>query len=274
MNELLQIKVQSLFKHYTSTALISNKSTVFNLFKPPKPIDYYINITNNSSLIDKFLTLIKDQLYDEHSLMSFNQFININAFLLRKGKKSSVFFIKFSETGNTGKNNIDNAFSKLYNEFAFTGITELQMTEKHNGGFVNKLYRSYDEFENSNYKTKYVNNIIKRITNPRLAARSMNEDTKQTDDYAIDVLNSNDPGLYGLTKADAALKSRLCIIRLKERSIRLSKYSKYINVVDQPEFPYSLYQYLMNVDLTDFINNNEFDRYPLSRTELIIKQLN
>ena len=274
MKELIQVNVQALFKHYTSTSLISNKRTVFSLFRPPRINDYYIHIENQPELIDKFMQLVNDHLFDEHARTSFKHFTYINAYLLQRNSKSNVFFVKYSETGNTGKNYIDNAFAKLYGEFALTGITEQQLTEKHNGGFANRLYRSYDEFEKSNYKTKSINNIIKRITNDKLSVRSMNADTKQTDDLAIDVLNTNDPACYGILKGDIALRSRLCIIRMKERSMRKSEFADNINVIDDPNFAYSLYQYLMNIDLTEFIAHQEFNRYPIERTDIITKQLN
>ena len=274
MNELFKVEVQSKFMRYSSTALLSNCDKVFNLFRAPVPSDYYTPIINDRSLVDRFLELINDQLYDDESRVSFNHFINTNAYLLQQRKKSNVFFIKFSETGNTGKNYIDNAFKNLYGEYALTGITEQQITEKYNGGFANKLYRSYDEFETSNYKTRSINNILKRITNDKVATRAMNSDTKQTDDYAIDVLNTNDPSCYGITKGDRATISRLCIIRLKERDIRKSEFKKYIDVIDNPNFAYSLYDYLMSIDISEFINNKSFNRYPIDRTQSIIKQLN
>ena len=135
------------------------------------------------------------------------------------------------------------------------------------------MYRSYDEFETSNYKTRSINNILKRITNDKVATRAMNSDTKQTDDYAIDVLNTNDPSCYGITKGDRATISRLCIIRLKERDIRKSEFKKYIDVIDNPNFAYYLYEYLMSIDISEFINNKSFNRYPIDRTQSIVKQV-
>jgi hypothetical protein len=264
---------QARFKRFEKVDLIGNDENVFGLFRPPKPNDYYVKIEDKPELVNKFFSLIEDQLFDEHAKISWNHFINTNAYLLQHRKKSNVFFIKYSTTGNSGKNYIDNAFSKLYEGFTLNGITEQQLNEKHNGGMINMLYRAYDEFDNSEYQHKTINNVVKRLTNDKIAARAMCADTKQKNDYSIDVLNTNDAGVYGLLKGDKALLSRLCIIRLKERDIKKSEYFKDINVIDDINFGYSLYNYLMNVNLSEFIAKSKFNRYDLNETDIIAKQL-
>ena len=196
----------------------------------------------DAELVDCFLKLINDQLYDDCAKESFQHFLNINAYLLQQRKKANVFFVKYSATGETGKNYIDNAFSKMYGLFALTGITEQQLTEKHNGGMANLLYRSYDEFGSDNYTNKKIDNIVKRYTNDKMAVRAMNADTVQANDYAIDVLNTNDSSLYGMLRGDKALLSRLCIIRMKERTMQQSPYYKDVGVIDDESFGYSLYR--------------------------------
>ena len=264
---------QSRFKRFEKVDLIGDDENIFGLYRPPKPNDYYVKIEDKPELVHKFFTLIEDQLFDEHAKISWNHFINTNAYLLQQRKKSNVFFVKYSTTGNSGKNYIDNAFSKLYEGFTLNGITEQQMNEKHNGGMINMLYRAYDEFDNSEYQHKTINNVVKRLTNDKIAARAMCADTKQKNDYSIDVLNTNDAGVYGLLKGDRALLSRLCIIRLKERDIKKSEYFKDINVIDDISFGYSLYNYLMNVNLSEFIAQSKFNRYDLNETDIIAKQL-
>ena len=86
-------------------------------------------------------------------------------------------------------------------------------------------------------------------------------------------MNTNDPGVYGLLKGGKALLSRLCIIRLKERDIKESELYKDINVINEVEFPYSLYNYLMKIDLSEFIAKSKFNRYDMNETEIIAKQL-
>ena len=273
MKLLRDNNVQSCFKRFVSVDLIGDNDEVFGLYRPPNPIDYYTDLEDEPELVDRFLTLINDQLFDENAKESFNHFLHTHAYLLQYHKKSNVFFVKYSSTGNTGKNYIDNAFSRLYEGFSLNGITEQQLTEKHNGGMIDKLYRSYDEFDNSNYQSKTINNIVKRLTNDKIAARAMCSDTKEQDDFAIDVLNTNDAGLYGMLKGGNALLSRLCIMRLKERDIKQSKYADDIDVIDEPNFGYSLYNYLINMDLSSFVRGKAFNRYPLDKTKIIIDQL-
>ncbi len=264
---------QARFKRFEKVDLIGDDENVFGLYRPPKPNDYYVKIEDKPELVNKFFTLIEDQLFDEHAKISWNHFIYTNAYLLQQRKKSNVFFVKYGDTGNSGKNYIDNTFDKLYEGFALNGITEKELTEKHNGGLVDKLYRAYDEFDNSEYQHKNINNIVKRLTNDKIAARAMCSDTKQKKDYSIDVLNTNDPGVYGLLKGGNALLSRLCIIRLKERDIKQSEYYKDINVVNDVNFAYSLYNYLMSIDLSEFIAQSKFNRYDMNETNIIAKQL-
>lgn len=275
MMKLLQDNdVQAKFKRFVRADLIGDDREVFGLYRPPNPSDYYVEIKNKPELVEQFLQLVRDQMYDENALQSFEHFLKVNAYLLQYHKKASTFFVKYSTTGNTGKNYIDNAFSRLYEGFTLNGITDQQIKEKHNGGMVGKLYRSYDEFENSNYMDRSINDVVKRLTNPKMAGRSMNTDTREVKNYAIDVLNTNDPGIYGMISfQNKALLSRLCIMRLKERDIRKSEYISNINVIDDKNFAYSLYTYLMNIDLKQFISTKSYDRYPEERTDVIIKQL-
>ena len=264
---------QARFKRFEKVDLIGDDENIFGLFRPPKPNDYYVKIEDKPELVHKFLALIEDQLFDDNAKKSWNHFINTNAYLLQQRKKSNVFFVKYSTTGNSGKNYIDNAFDKLYEGFTLNGITEQQLNEKHNGGLVDKLYRAYDEFDNSEYQHKTINNVVKRLTNDKIAARAMCSDTKQKKDYSIDVLNTNDPGVYGLLKGGSALLSRLCIIRLKERDIKESKLACDIDEIDNVNFAYSLYNYLMSIDLSEFIDKRRFNRYDMNETDIIAKQL-
>ena len=58
----------------------------------------------------------------------------------------------------------------------------------------------------------------------------MNTDTKEESDYAIDVLNTNDPAIYDIFKGGPALLSRLCIMRLKERILEI-EFANDIDVI-------------------------------------------
>ena len=270
---LRKTEYQARFKRFEKVDLIGNDENIFGLFRPPRQNDYYVKVEDKPELVEKFINLINDQLFDDNAKKSWNHFIYTNAYLLQQRKKSNVFFVKYSKTGNSCKNYIDNAFDKLYEGFTLNGVTEGQMNEKHNGGLVDKLYRAYDEFDNSEYQHKNINNVVKRLTNDKIAARAMCQDTKQKKDYAIDVLNSNDPGVYGLLKGGPALLSRLCIIRLKERDVKESEFYKDINVINDVNFPYSLYNYLMKIDLSEFIAKSKFNRYDMNETDIIAKQL-
>ena len=276
ISELLSDRdVYSRFKHFENISIVGDDLHTFGLYRPPNPANSYVPIENNPKLVHDFMQLIEDQLFDENAIKSWRHFIMTNAFLLQYHQKPNEFFVKFSATGETGKNFIDKAFSRLYEGFTLLGVTEQQLAEKHNGGMVDKLYRSYDEFSTTNYSDKSINNIVKRLTNDTMAARAMGVDTKEVEDLAIDVLNTNDPGIYGMVRSnDDALKSRLCVIRMKERTMKESPYALSMNTIDDNSFAYSLYCYLMGINLEDYVKNKAFSRYPLEATNKIIAQLN
>lgn len=271
---LRNVQVRSLFKSFIKYDIVGDDKKVFSLFRPPNPSLSYTHIEEKKDLVEKWIRLVKDQMYDEHSVKAFGHLLLVNAFLLQQRKKSPVFFIKYASSGNTGKNYIDNSFEKLYNDFSLIGVTEQQLNEKHNGGLSQKLYRSYDEFSTENYQNKATNNIVKRLTNSKQTVRSMCKDVKKENDYAIDVLNTNHPDLYGMLNSnDKALLSRFCIMRFKERNINLSEFATDINVIDDESFAYSLYKYLMNLDLTAFIAQRLFDRYDSSIVREQLKKI-
>ena len=270
IKELRDVEVHARFKHFEKAALISNDENIFSQFRPPTPSDYYIDIKEDPQLVDKFFTLINDQLYDDNAKESFEHFVNANAYLLQHGKKPEVYFIKFSQKGHTGKNYIDNAFTQIYGDFAIVGITGEQATEKHNGYMANTLYRALDEIDNATQNNNVFNNNLKRATNKRITIRAMGTDTTQNRDYAINSLNTNDPYIK---RDDKAVISRLCIIRMRERPMKDSTYADFIDVIDEPNFGYSLYKYLMRIDLKAWVKNRCYDRYPLDKTTTILNQL-
>ena len=265
LKELRNIRNRDRFKSFVKFEVIGDDDKIFSLFRAPSIAMSYNSIKDNPDLISKWLRLIEDQLFDEEAIKAFHHLLKIAAFTLKYHKKAPVFFIKYSSTGNTGKTYIDNSFKKLYGDFALVGINEQQLSEKHNGGLAKKLYRSYDEFSTDNYSSKATNNIIKRLTNNSQTVRSMNRDTRQENDFAIDVLNTNHADLYGmLNSGDQALLSRFCIIRFKERSIFESQFFGDKDIIDDINFPLSLYNYLMSLDLDEFVKRNLFDRYDSS----------
>ena len=117
----------------------------------------------------KFLELYRDMMYDE-AIKAFEHLINVSAYLIQTGKKSNVFFIKYSHEGDTGKTLLDKIYARLFGNYALLEITDDQSNEKHNGGLAGMLYRSRDELTAAdNYQTKKANANIKRITNSKIA---------------------------------------------------------------------------------------------------------
>ena len=271
---LMNPKISSQFKRFVSSSVIGDDIKIFSEYRAPNPAFSYIPIENKPELIEQWLELLNDMMFDDFAKAALDHFIKTNAYLLQKCKKAPVFFVKYSATGKTGKNWFDNAFKKLYGDYAILELTEEQCNEKHNGGFVGKLYRGRDELSNDNYKSKAANAAIKRTTNNYISARRMNQDTKQEKDYAIDVLNTNESDLYGMLNSnDKALLSRLCIIRFKEQPIKESKYFSNVDVIDDVNFAYSLYCYLKSINLDSYIHERCYDRYDSSEVQAQLKAL-
>ena len=157
------VNVRQKLKSFIKYDLVSDDDKVFRLIRPPTSNLSYNNIKDNPELINKWLRLVRDQLYDEEAIKAFDHLLIINAYVLQYHKKAPVFFFKFGITGNSGENYIDNSFKNLYGSFSQLGITEQHFNEKQNGGLAKKLYRSYDEFSSDNYQNKATNNIIKHL---------------------------------------------------------------------------------------------------------------
>lgn len=274
MKALRNPRIASQFKSFVVTDTIGDDVNVFGKYRPPNPAFSYIHIENKPVLVEKFLELFYDMMFDEEAVRAFDHLLNVTAYLLRTGKKPNVFFIKYSKTGDTGKTFLDKVYAKLFGKYSLIELSDEQSNEMHNGGLACMLYRSRDELTADNYQTRKANANIKRITNDKMAARRMRQDTVQEDDYAIDVLNCNEADLYGMLNSnDPALHSRLCIIRFKEHRMKESKYFANNTVVDDPSFAYSFYMYLKNKNIQEFINDQGFNRYDSSIVRDQLKKL-
>lgn len=261
------------FKHFDNYDILGNDKGTFSLFRP---LDSQIlfNCELNVDMIKEWISFIReDRMVDQDSKEAFDHFIMCNAYMLQKKAKASVFFIKYSKEGKTGKSYIDKAFKRMYGEFANTELSYSNMTDGKNGGIADKLYRAWDEIgaPNDHVSKNEVVNFIKSITNDSMTERKMFKDQRVANNYAIDVLNTNDKTAYGvLTNWCSALRSRLCIMRFSEKimldehaltSEEYKERKRIVALIDQPNFACSMYTYLMSIDLTEFTENIRYQRY-------------
>jgi hypothetical protein len=102
-----------------------------------------------------------------------------------------------------------------------------------------------EEAEKSTYKTNVLGTRIKQLTTMNTCARGMYSESTSSRNWAMFSMNTNSEDLYGLTRNDNALISRLVILNFKQN--RMSK--KEMNDICQSfisnkDFAYSLYHYL------------------------------
>jgi hypothetical protein len=72
----------------------------------------------------------------------------------------------------------------------------------------------------------------------------MRESYKKGKNHALAVLCTNDAGLYGLTRSDDATKRRLVIVMFKKNDMSEEQWKEYKELIDDPNFGYSLYMYV------------------------------
>lgn len=261
------------FRSFDTYDILGNDIRTFSLFRPLDSQILY-NCEPNVEMIKEWIKFIReDRMADHYSQKAFDHFIRCQAYMLQKKAKASVFFVKYSKEGKTGKSYVDKAFRRMYGEFANTELSYSNMTDGKNGGITDKLYRAWDEIgaPNDHTSKSEVVNFIKQATNDTMTERKHYKEQRATNNYAIDVLNTNDKTAYGvLTSWDDALKTRLCIMRfndkvmLDEHTLTEEEYkerNRIIAIIDQPNFACSMYTYLMSIDLTKFIEKNRYQRY-------------
>ena len=87
--------------------------------------------------------------------------------------------------------------------------------------------------------------VIKRLTTIASSSRAMYRETESARNQAIVGFNTNQNELYGLVRADQATLSRLVIIEFKPKPKDLNWDEIKDKFINQKDFAYSLYRYLL-----------------------------
>jgi hypothetical protein len=90
------------------------------------------------------------------------------------------------------------------------------MKDKFNKWQVDSLFNNYEEGENSNYVDKDIDKYVKRSTLEETSIRAMRQTAKLGYIYAIQSINTNDAGLFGIARSGSATKRRITLIVFKE----------------------------------------------------------
>ena len=166
-------------------------------------------------------------------------------------RNPSAFIEKFfihHGPGSSGKSFLAGGLAKIYPQLANPGAeTDKATKDMFNSWLSENLMVHFEEADTDNYRNREFETLVKRITSPAGSSRAMYQTTKAVEHTAIVGMNSNDPTLFGLIRADEATLSRLVIIEFKERDFPEARWNDYKDqFYGNPDFAYSLYYYLKN----------------------------
>ena len=132
----------------------------------------------------------------------------------------------------------------MFGRYANDSVRPTAMKDQFNSWLQECLFIGFEEAENDNYTDKEVNTWVKASTSINTSIRGMHKATARGRNYAICVMNSNDPGLYGLSRADKATKRRLVVLMYKENDLKREDWDAIKAVVKDKSFAFSLYHYM------------------------------
>ena len=237
-NIIQDAEVAGKLTQYNGMSLIPKNSTVLWQYRPPTGIKY------DKALIEEWLAFMKSRVVHERPLM---EELYSHAIRFRKPTEfNEKFFIHYESEGNSGKSFLVGCLGLLYPKLASIGLTPELITEMYCSLFSQNLLVWMEEAEKgSDYGNTKLQTAIKRITTREGYERRMRTDTTSTEYTAIPGMNTNDPTLYGLIRADKATISRMVIVEFKKTIYTPAQFRKIADYYTKNDaFAYSLYRYL------------------------------
>jgi hypothetical protein len=227
---------------FNDVGLIGNDDTVFGLRRPPHRF-LYLNkkIKYKPELAKRFIEFVANRINNPEAW--FDLLDTVKYQILNPCSKAVRFYICFEKDGDAGKSFAIQNLSKMFGNFSMDNIAPSAMKDQFNSWIENYLYIGFEEAENDNYTDKEVNTWVKRSTSIKTSIRGMRAVNRGGKFYAIPVMNSNDPGLYGLTRSDKATKRRIVIMMFKPADKNID-WSAEKTIVGDISFDYSLYKYM------------------------------
>jgi len=233
------------FDKFRGFLLLTEDDRVFQLFSPPRgEYDEY--------LMEEWLEFMYDRFDDKRA---FDELLDSHAYRFRHPLTFiEKFFVSFGASGHNCKSYLSACIAQAYNGLANVGVSNRQIEDdQFNSWIRNNLVVWLEEAETSNYQTKNMQQVVKRMTTKFSSFRDMYKTAQAGRNWAIFGMNTNQPDLYGLIRGDSALKQRLVILNFKDgpadndkKALRaLDKKCK--NMIEDPNFAYTMYYYLANV---------------------------
>jgi hypothetical protein len=193
--------------------------------------------------------------------------------ILQPNIHASKIFAKYSASGNDGKGYIDSCLSCIFDGYRMINLKIADIESPFNS-YMTNFYNAVDEAQNENYTTHRFDETLKNYTNPEIVITRKGKDQITLPNHTIMNVNSNDKTIYGITRGDKALLSRMVFIELlsiKDSYEQFYLWSQNEYNPSTPEFKRSMYLWLRDefqapADYTPnrYIDHAEKDEYVTS----------
>ena len=253
---LTDVEFQKNMAYFDDISLVSSSSRTLQSFIPPsldhvpdelKPMMYELA----ESIVGMFTDLV-----DPDCMPSWEEELNSIAYKVQNPSEFVCkFFVHYGD-GDNGKSLWCKFLSMMFIGCSNIGISDEQADGKFTGYLENYLLEWFEEIENENYQNQKFEKFIKRITTETVSFEKKGVDPHAGFFKALVGMNTNQPDLYGLVRAEKATKSRLVVIyfskgmpqeewqrRLEEFGVNRGNKNKYYN---QYTIGASLWEYFKN----------------------------
>jgi hypothetical protein len=155
-------------------------------------------------------------------------------------------FAKYSQSGNDGKGYIDSCLSCIFGEHKMLNLKVADIESPFNS-YMMELFNVLDEAQSENYTTKRLDENLKNSSNPEIVITCKGKGQVNAANHTIMGVNSNDKTIYGITRGDAALLSRMVFIELTPIGADYERFYAWSQNEYNPsttDFKRSMYQWL------------------------------
>ena len=259
-----EAEMRGLLKRYNGMSLQRLPGTLW-AYRPPRETNY------NKKLIEEWLEFMKSRVVYDGPLM---EELYTHAYRFRHvGEFPVKFFIHYEALGNAGKSFLAGCLGLMYPDLSNVALKPAHMTDKHCSSFTTKLMVHLEEPEDAEQaRSKGFQQHLKQITTQTQSVRPLYQSEKEIATTSISGMNSNDPSLYGLIRADAPTKSRMVIVQFKPADRNYAEMNKICkSFTNNPDFAYSLYKYLK--DDIEIPENYTTERYDGKEKDEILAYL-
>ena len=224
------------FARYKGAEILSNNPDIFTLYRPPS------TTFHDEKLIIDWMDFMKSRVKYEKPFL---ELIDSHAYRFRNPMTFiEKFFINYGK-GHNGKSFLVFCLSLMYPGFENSAIQQEQIeSDQFNSWITKNLFLWMEEAQNSNYRSKNIQQRVKQLTTKKTSSRGMYKESTTARNWAIIGMNTNQEDLYGLVRGDQALIERLVILDFKDCDDRYYIDKKCAEFANNPNFGYSLYHYI------------------------------